>query len=143
VGAASGLLAQNITPFSDPATFFSGTTLGLANGIITGALIGSGIPPAIATPLIGGLNAGLSNLAVQAIHGRKPINVCSAAGAAIGGVTGGALRAVAQAGLAGAPIPVAAGLAGTVTNAIGSSLTIAHMVGQPFILSQLGKQACN
>lgn len=137
-GAISGALAQGVTPLSDPGTFFALTGLGVANGIVSGALIGGGLPPGIALPAIGAFTSGLNNFIAQSISGRKPINLCSVAGATIGGAVGGAGRLGAQTVLAGVTTVQGTALPVSITNTIGSGLTLATALIPPGVSSLVG-----
>ena len=96
---------------------------------------------AIAAPVIGAVNSGLSNFVAQAISGRKPVNLCSVAGATVGGAAGGIIRAGAQAALSGATTVQGTQLAAPVTNAIGSALTLGTALLPPAV-SQIGRGLC-
>ncbi|MEK6802928.1 MAG: RHS repeat-associated core domain-containing protein, partial [Nitrospirota bacterium] len=134
VGAATGAIAQGVPVFS--AKFATLTTFGIANGILAGAAasVGYPLPPAA----FGVITSGLSNLIGQTLSGRKPINIGSVVGAAVGGGLGAAAKTAIQAQLAGAITATGQTLSIAVTNAIGAGLGLAPQVGLPAIGSALG-----
>lgn len=85
VGAATGAIAQGITPGSDPLAFAVITGVGASTGAAQGFILSLG-PLAPPPAILGSHIAGLNNLVAQWITGRKPINVGSVVGAFIGGV---------------------------------------------------------
>ncbi len=134
VGAATGAIAQGVPVFS--TKFATLTTFGIANGLLAGAAasVGYPLPPAA----FGVITSGLSNLIGQTLSGRKPINIGSVVGAAVGGGLGAAAKTAIQAQLAGAITATGQTLSIAVTNAIGAGLGLAPQVGLPAIGSALG-----
>ncbi len=134
IGAATGAIAQGVPVFS--AQFAALTTLGIANGIAAGAFASVGVP--IPPAAFGAITSGVSNFISQTISGRKPVNIGSVAGAAVGGGAAGAAKAFIQGQLSQAAAASGGTLSPAVANALGSGLGLAPQVGLPAIGASIG-----
>ena len=134
IGAATGAIAQGVPIFS--AQFAVLTTMGVANGLLSGAFASVGVP--IPPAAFGAITAGASNFISQSIAGRKPINLGSVVGASVGGGVAGVAKALIQGQLAAASVASGGPLSPAVANALGAGLGLAPQVGLPIIGSSIG-----
>ena len=136
IGAASGAIAQGITPGSNPLAFAVVTGVGVLGGAAQGFILSLG-PLAPPSAVLGSHIAGINNLVAQWITGRKTLNFGSAVGAFIGGGIGAAYRTAAQVAIR---TGLGDALSAPIANALGSGLGSAGAVGLPLILSTIGGQ---
>lgn len=136
IGAATGAIAQGITPGSDPLAFAVVTGAGALGGAVQGFILSLG-PLAPPSAVLGSHIAGINNLVAQWMAGRKTINIGSAVGAFIGGGIGATYRTAAQAAIRTALGDI---VSAPIVSALGSGLGSAGAVGFPLILSSFGRQ---